>query len=83
LIKKIFSSFKNSKPYEDGSVKGQSAFLIRDITGEYLIRIYDKDYNFVDYEIWHSDLQIKIEDADAFKYTNPNGVQCIDYNRDL
>ena len=48
--------------------KGVEGCLIRGHDGTYYFRVYDADYNFVDYELMHSDLSITITDADAYFY---------------
>jgi hypothetical protein len=35
---------------------------------KYVFRVYDAEHNFVDYDIYHSDLTITIKDADAYFY---------------
>ena len=48
--------------------KGAEGCLIRGHDGTYYFRVYDADYNFVDYELMHSDLSITITDPDAYFY---------------
>jgi hypothetical protein len=40
--------------------------------------VYDKDHNFVDYDIMHSDLKVKIQDQDACFY-NGNKIKTLDH----
>jgi hypothetical protein len=35
---------------------------------EYFFRVYDTDGNFVDYDLLHCDLQVTVDDADAYFY---------------
>jgi hypothetical protein len=51
------------------SAKGTKGVLMRNKNGGYMLRVYDKDHNFIDYDIYHSDLQIEIIDEDASFYT--------------
>lgn len=44
--------------------KGTKATLINNID-EYIIRVYNSDKSFVDYELAHNDLEIQILDDDA------------------
>jgi hypothetical protein len=49
------------------SANGVSGHLIH-VTGKIMFRVYDRDHNFTDYDIHHSDLEVKITDPDAFFY---------------
>ena len=49
------------------SANGQHGILIN-VFGKTMFRVYDKDHNFVDYELHHSDLSVTIDDEDAFFY---------------
>ena len=44
------------------------------VTNQHLFRVYDKDHNFIDYEIHHSDLWVTIKDKDAFFYRNADVI---------
>jgi len=46
--------------------KGTTGYLIR-IGNDFMFRVYDKD-NFTDYDIYHSDMEITINDTDAYFY---------------
>ena len=46
---------------------GTKGHLI-DVDGKLLLRVYDAKGKFVDYDIWHSDLHIVIDDNDAYFY---------------
>ena len=48
-------------------------------TKEYVFRVYDANHDFKDYDIVHSDMRVKIIDADAFFYEE-NGVQHLDHS---
>ena len=50
------------------SANGLKGQLIRSFDGTYYFRVYDKDHNFEDYALTHSDLTIVIDDPDAFLY---------------
>ena len=50
------------------SAKGLRGHLIYSFDGDYYFRVYDKDHNFVDYAIRHSDLTVIIDDDDAVLY---------------
>ena len=52
------------------SANGTQGYLI--YAGEnFMFRVYDADYNFVDYDILHCDLAITISDTDAYFYNKP------------
>jgi len=55
------------------SANGVSGQLIYTAMGKYMFRVYDKDHNFVDYDLAHSDLGVIIDDVDAFLYQDDNG----------
>jgi len=57
---------------------GTVGYLTKGINGEYFFRVYDKDHNFVDYDIIHSDLKVKIQDQDACFY-NGNKIKTLDH----
>jgi hypothetical protein len=38
-----------------------------------MFRVYDKDYNFIDYDILHYDLEVEILDTDATLYSSEYG----------
>jgi hypothetical protein len=50
------------------SADGVSGHLLYLADGTYCFRVYDKDHNFVDYDIQHCDLCVTINDKDAFFY---------------
>jgi hypothetical protein len=55
------------------SADGQEGYLIWCGGDRYVFRIYDIYHNFVDYDLRHSDMRVKILDEDAFFYTDDKG----------
>jgi hypothetical protein len=55
--------------------KGLRGQIIDTFDGTYYFRVYDKDYNFVDYELRHCDLGVIIDDDDAFLYEDEFGTK--------
>ena len=48
------------------SAKGIKAYLIKEsFSGKFLIRVYDDQHNFKDYDILHFDLEVLITDDSA------------------
>ena len=60
------------------SADGREGYLIWCGGDRYVFRIYDLYHNFVDYDLRHSDMRIKIIESDAFFYTDEKGA-CIDH----
>lgn len=59
------------------SANGVTGHLL--YTGDtYVFRVYDARHNFIDYDIFHCDLCITINDADAYFYYKP--TPCIDHS---
>jgi hypothetical protein len=52
--------------------KGTKGFIIR-VGDCHMFRVYDKDFNFVDYDITHHDLEVVIMDEDASLYRSEFG----------
>jgi hypothetical protein len=53
------------------SADGREGYLIWCSGNRYVFRIYSEaPHEFVDYDICHTDMRVKIMDADAFFYTN-------------
>jgi hypothetical protein len=52
------------------SADGVEGILIYTGSDKYVFRVYNKDYSFIDYDILHFDLRVKINDDDAFFYTD-------------
>jgi len=61
------------------SATGVEGCLIRGIDGEYYFRVYDANHDFVDYDLMHSDLSIRITDPDAFFYSE-DGRDSLDHS---
>jgi hypothetical protein len=71
---------------EPGNVKiesadGQEGLLIWCGGDRYVFRIYNEVHDFVDYDLRHSDMRVKIIDSDAFFYSDEKG-DCIDHSPD-
>ena len=62
-MKKESKNVQHTKPAD-----GISGCLLYLGTGQYVFRVYDDDYNYVDYKVRHSDLLLTIEDQDAYFY---------------
>ena len=56
----------------DKPAKGTKGYIIR-VGDTYMFRVYDKEYNFIDYDILHYDLEVEILDTDASLYTSEYG----------
>jgi len=52
------------------SADGREGLLIWCGGDRYVFRIYDLWHNFVDYDIRHCDMRVKIIDSDAFFYVD-------------
>jgi hypothetical protein len=50
------------------SANGITGQLIYTATGKYMFRVYDDKHGFVDYDLYHADLTITINDDDAYFY---------------
>ena len=50
------------------SANGVNGVLLHTQDGKYMFRVYDSFYNFVDYDLRHSDLCVTITDEDAYFY---------------
>jgi len=46
----------------------------------WVFRVYHNDGEFTDYDIYHSDLQITINDEDAYFYKRENGESYLDHS---
>ena len=51
---------------------GATGYLIWCGGDKYVFRVYDKEHNFVDYDILHHDLQVVILEDDATFYETEN-----------
>ena len=49
------------------SAQGVTGHLIP-VQDRIMFRVYDQDYNFTDYDLLHSDLEVTITDPDAYFY---------------
>lgn len=54
------------------TANGEVGYLIWCGGDRYVFRVYDAQHNFKDYDLRHSDLRIKIIDADAHFYEGPD-----------
>ena len=54
--------------------------LLRTDHDRWVFRVYDENYNIKDYEIFHSDLVITIDDTDAFFYEREDGRLVLDHS---
>jgi hypothetical protein len=46
----------------------------------FMFRVYNPDLTFTDYDIRHYDLQVTIDDGDAYLYQNDKGENYLDYS---
>ncbi len=65
------------------NLKGKKAVVINGLDGQSVIRIYDDSVSegFTDYELWHSDLSIIIDDEDTQVKKTKTGW-AIDYSKE-
>ena len=63
------------------SADGQEGLLIWCGGDRYVFRIYDLWHNFVDYDIRHCDMRVKIIDSDAFFYVDGDHAR-VDHSPD-
>ena len=60
---------------------GATGFILYTIDGGYVFRVYEKGTEaFKDYDLLHSDLEVKIVDEDAVFYELDNGKNLLDYS---
>ena len=52
--------------------KGTKGYIIR-VGDTYMFRVYDANYDFIDYDILHYDLEVEILDTDASLYSSEYG----------
>jgi len=70
-----------NKPITLTSAKGTKGCLIATMGGKFMFRVYNKNYEFKDYDIHHFDMNIVIDDEDAFFHVNTDtGKSWIDYS---
>ena len=60
------------------SADGVRGHLLNLFNGEYVFRVYDEKFKFVDYDITHHDLEVMIIGDDASLYSSEFG-DYIDY----
>ena len=58
---------------QETPARGQRGILIRGIDDRFYFRQYSDDYEFVDYEVTHHDMEIEIVDADAALFRTQHG----------
>ena len=63
------------------SADGREGLLIWCGGDRYVFRIYDLWHNFVDYDLRHSDMRVKIIDSDAFFYVDGDHAR-VDHSPD-
>jgi len=61
------------------SADGMSGVLLP-IGGSMVFRVYQPDGTFTDYDIYHSDLMVTINDEDAYFYTSKTGEPYLDHS---
>jgi hypothetical protein len=61
------------------SANGMSGILLP-IGGSMVFRVYEPDGEFTDYDIYHSDLCVTIDDEDAYFYTSKSGETYLDHS---
>lgn len=76
---KMVKQHEQSK-YKTEPADGQEATLIYVGDGRFQLRVYNKDHTFIDYNIRHSDLTVKIKDKDAYFYQDQKGNSWIDHS---
>lgn len=80
-LKDIADYLNTTKKVEITSATGVEGHLLyRHVDDTYLFRVYDKDYKFIDYDIKHCDLLVKIIDEDATFYKVNNDTFMLDHN---
>jgi hypothetical protein len=58
---------------QETPARGQRGMLIRSINGIFYFRQYTGDYEFVDYEVTHHDMEIEILEPDAALFRTERG----------
>jgi len=64
---------------EPKSANGVTGVLLP-IGRTWVFRVYHDDGEFTDYDIFHSDLQVIINDADAYFYEREDGELYLDHS---
>ena len=62
------------------SANGVEGYLIRCVDGQYRFRVYKANFDFIDYDLLHSDLCVTIADKDATFYSDDWGDR-LDHNQ--
>lgn len=57
---------------------GAQGILIRTVTDDVVLRIYNSDGDFVNFDIAHSDLAVTVTDPDAYFYQHKDGRLYLD-----
>lgn len=60
--------------------QGAQGVLIRTVTDDFILRIYNSAGEFVDFDIDHSDLSITVTDAEAYFYQHDDGRLVLDHS---
>lgn len=60
--------------------RGAKGILIRTVTDDVVLRIYNSEGDFVDFDIEHSDLAITVTDEDAHFYQHDDGRLVLDHS---
>lgn len=66
--------------WQCNGVKGSLIWVMDGLHSRYMFRVYDDNFNFNDYELRHSDLQITIDDKDAYLYIAEDGTCILDHS---
>ena len=59
---------------------GIEGTIITTIDGRVMFRVYNEGYEFIDYDIHHSDLWVKITDPDSVLYSDGKGINILDHH---
>lgn len=59
--------------------RGAQGVLIRTVTDDVILRIYNSDGDFVDFDIDHCDLSVTVTDDDAYFYQHADGRLTLDH----
>lgn len=60
--------------------RGAQGILIRTVTDDVVLRVYNSDGDFVDFDIDHADLSITVTDDDAYFYQHDDGRLVLDHS---
>jgi hypothetical protein len=61
------------------SANGMSGVLLP-IGGSMVFRVYEPNGEFTDYDIYHSDIMVTIDDEDAYFYAGKDGETYLDHS---